>query len=78
MSTPRERAAFSPSFPREKKLTLKQAAGLPVWEERPLYETIRGWCTRGCYGYRLQHRRQGKTILTSAEACERFMEAMNA
>lgn len=59
---------------REAKLTLTQAAKRSPG--RPHASTVWRWCRAGLNGVRLEYVRFGRRIFTSAEALERFVEAL--
>ncbi len=69
------RQKHAPSFKTEKKFRLKNVCSLPLFDERPSYHRVYRWWLHGIRGTRLEGKREGAIILTSAEAVTRFLEA---
>lgn len=63
-------------FRREKKIPLKRVMSLPCFDERPSYRKVLHWARHGFHGIKLQARREGHMVMTSVEAVERFLEAI--
>ena len=61
----------------ERPLSLAEACQLPCLRRpdgsSPSVGTLFRWIHVGCNGRRLEHRRIGRTIVTTAEAIERFV-----
>jgi hypothetical protein len=64
------------NFATEKKIRLKSVAGLPCFEERPSYHKVWNWVRYGFRGVKLEKKREGNFIMTSREAVERFLKAI--
>ena len=58
----------------ERMMTLGDAAKLLC--PQPSVSTLWRWCRRGVRGVRLEYRRLGRRIVTSAQAIERFGSAL--
>lgn len=61
----------------EKLIPLKQAVHLDVFWKRPTYRKLYYWATHGIRDKKLESRREGGRIETSAEAVARYLEFLN-
>lgn len=73
---PTGRNGHTKEFAVEKKIRLKCVMSLECFEERPSYYKILRWVRHGFRGTRLESKREGNAIMTSREAVERFLEAI--
>lgn len=62
-------------FAGERVIPLKNVCALPHFAYRPAYLKVWRWTKYGIRGIKLERQRQGRQILTSVEAVERFLEA---
>lgn len=68
---------MKPNLAHERQIPLKNVRLLIPEDRRPCYHTIRYWTKWGIRGIKLESRRMGGRIFTSAEALERFQKLTN-
>lgn len=68
---------MTPPFDGERVIPLKAVMRLPFLKTRPTYLRVWRWRKYGIRGIKLESRREGRMILTSIEAVERFIARTN-